>query len=129
MVGFKTFYNARRVIIGIELAQKIHKRAAMARDIGRARSSSTSRPLLVFVPCETLLSLKMVAQYRFATPKPLKTCQAPWLSIPRFRLLNDLLSNRPLEYGVFYLSRKSGTVQRELFGLPPKTTNPQEVGP
>ena len=24
--GFKTFYNARRVIIGIELAQKIHKR-------------------------------------------------------------------------------------------------------
>ena len=23
---FKTFYNARRVIIGIELAQKIHKR-------------------------------------------------------------------------------------------------------
>ena len=26
MLGFKTFYNARRVIIGIELAQKIHKR-------------------------------------------------------------------------------------------------------
>ena len=25
MLGFKTFYNARRVIIGIELAQKIHK--------------------------------------------------------------------------------------------------------
>ena len=25
-LGFKTFYNARRVIIGIELAQKIHKR-------------------------------------------------------------------------------------------------------
>ena len=40
------------------------------------------RPLLVFVPCETLLPLKMVAQYRFATPKPLKTCRAPWLSIP-----------------------------------------------
>ena len=26
LLGFKTFYNARRVIIGIELAQKIHKR-------------------------------------------------------------------------------------------------------
>ncbi len=26
MLGFKTFCNARRVIIGIELAQKIHKR-------------------------------------------------------------------------------------------------------
>ena len=26
MLGFKTFYNARRVIVGIELAQKIHKR-------------------------------------------------------------------------------------------------------
>ena len=26
MLGFKTFYNARRVIIGIELAQMIHKR-------------------------------------------------------------------------------------------------------
>ena len=26
MLGFKTLYNARRVIIGIELAQKIHKR-------------------------------------------------------------------------------------------------------
>ena len=26
MLGFKTFYNARRVIIGIKLAQKIHKR-------------------------------------------------------------------------------------------------------
>ena len=26
MLGFKTFYNARRVIIGIGLAQKIHKR-------------------------------------------------------------------------------------------------------
>ena len=26
MSGFKTFYNARRVIIGIELARKIHKR-------------------------------------------------------------------------------------------------------
>ena len=26
MLGFKTFYNARRVIIGIEQAQKIHKR-------------------------------------------------------------------------------------------------------
>ena len=26
MLGFKTFYNARRVIAGIELAQKIHKR-------------------------------------------------------------------------------------------------------
>ena len=26
MLGFKTFYNARRVIIGIELTQKIHKR-------------------------------------------------------------------------------------------------------
>ena len=26
MLGFKTFYNARRVIIGIELAQKIHER-------------------------------------------------------------------------------------------------------
>ena len=26
MLGFKAFYNARRVIIGIELAQKIHKR-------------------------------------------------------------------------------------------------------
>ena len=26
MLGFKTFYNARRVIIGIELAQKIYKR-------------------------------------------------------------------------------------------------------
>ena len=26
MLGFKTFYNARRVIIGIELAQKINKR-------------------------------------------------------------------------------------------------------
>ena len=26
MLGFKTFYNARRIIIGIELAQKIHKR-------------------------------------------------------------------------------------------------------
>ena len=26
MLGFKTFYNARRVIIGIELVQKIHKR-------------------------------------------------------------------------------------------------------
>ena len=26
MLGFKTFYNARLVIIGIELAQKIHKR-------------------------------------------------------------------------------------------------------
>ena len=26
MVGFKTFCNVRRVIIGIELAQKIHKR-------------------------------------------------------------------------------------------------------
>ena len=26
MLGFKTFYNARSVIIGIELAQKIHKR-------------------------------------------------------------------------------------------------------
>ena len=26
MLGFKTFYNARRAIIGIELAQKIHKR-------------------------------------------------------------------------------------------------------
>ena len=26
MLGFKTFYNARRVIIGIERAQKIHKR-------------------------------------------------------------------------------------------------------
>ena len=25
MLGFKKFYNARRVIIGIELAQKIHK--------------------------------------------------------------------------------------------------------
>jgi transposase-like protein len=25
MLGFKNFYNARRVIIGIELAQKIHK--------------------------------------------------------------------------------------------------------
>ncbi len=25
MLGFKTFYNARRVITGIELAQKIHK--------------------------------------------------------------------------------------------------------
>ena len=26
MLGFKTFHTARRVIIGIELAQKIHKR-------------------------------------------------------------------------------------------------------
>ena len=26
MLGFKSFYNARRVIAGIELAQKIHKR-------------------------------------------------------------------------------------------------------
>ena len=26
MLGFKTFYNGRRGIIGIELAQKIHKR-------------------------------------------------------------------------------------------------------
>ena len=26
MLGFKTFCNARRVITGIELAQKIHKR-------------------------------------------------------------------------------------------------------
>ena len=26
MWGFKTFYDARRVIVGIELAQKIHKR-------------------------------------------------------------------------------------------------------
>ena len=26
MLGFKTFYNARLVIIGIELVQKIHKR-------------------------------------------------------------------------------------------------------
>ena len=84
------------------------------------------RLLLVCAPCETLLSLKMVAQYRFATPKPLKTCRALAFN-PRFRLLN-LLSNRPLEYGVFDLSRKSGTVQRELFGLPPKTTNPQERG-
>ena len=42
----------------------------------------------------------------------------PWLSIPSFRLLNGLLSNRPLEYGVFYLSRKSGTVHRELFDRP-----------
>ena len=25
MLGFKSFYNARRVIAGIELAQKIHK--------------------------------------------------------------------------------------------------------
>ena len=25
MVGLKRFYNARRVIVGIELAQKIHK--------------------------------------------------------------------------------------------------------
>lgn len=25
MLGFKSFYKARRVIIGIELAQKIHK--------------------------------------------------------------------------------------------------------
>ena len=26
MLGFKTFYNARRVIIGIDLAQKLYKR-------------------------------------------------------------------------------------------------------
>jgi hypothetical protein len=26
MLGFKTFYNARRVVIGIEFMQKIHKR-------------------------------------------------------------------------------------------------------
>ena len=26
MIGLKRFYNARRVIVGIELAQKIHKR-------------------------------------------------------------------------------------------------------
>ena len=25
MLGFKKFYNARRVIIGIEFAQKVHK--------------------------------------------------------------------------------------------------------
>ncbi len=25
MLGFQRFYNARRVIVGIELAQKIHK--------------------------------------------------------------------------------------------------------
>jgi transposase-like protein len=25
MLGFKSFYNTRRVIVGIELAQKIHK--------------------------------------------------------------------------------------------------------
>ena len=30
---------------------------------------------------------------------------------PQFRLLNGLLSNRPLEYGVFYLSRKAGTIR------------------
>ena len=101
----------------------------MARDVGRARSSSTSRPLLVFVPCETLLPLKMVAQHRFATPKPLKTCRTPWLSIPGSGSPTACSRTGRLSDGVFDLSRKSGTVQRELFGLPPKTTNPQEVGP
>lgn len=33
MLGFKTFYNARRVLIGIEFMQKIHK--------GQYRLSST----------------------------------------------------------------------------------------
>ena len=32
MLGFKTFYNARRVIIGIELAQKIHSRPPLHPD-------------------------------------------------------------------------------------------------
>ena len=41
-----------------------------------------------------------------------------------FRLLNGLLSNWPPEYGVFYLSRKSGTVQRELFDLAPQEVEP-----
>ena len=34
MLGFKTFYNARRVIIGIELAQKLHKRQFAFRSHG-----------------------------------------------------------------------------------------------
>ena len=58
----------------------------------------------------------------------LSTTNPGWSSAlafnPRFKLLNVLLSNRSLEYGVFYLYRKSGMVQRELFDLVPQEVSP-----
>ena len=100
----------------------------MARDVGRARSSRTSSPASSFRPLGNSIAIENGSAIPFRNAEALENQSSALAFNPRFRLLN-LLSNRPLEYGVFYLSRKSGTVQRELFGLPPKTTNPQEVGP
>ena len=100
----------------------------MARGVGRTRSSSTSSLAPSLCPLRNSVAIENGRAIPFRNAQALENLPSALAFNPRFRLLN-LLSNRPLEYGVFYLSRKSGTVQRELFGLPPKTTNPQEVGP
>ena len=100
----------------------------MARAVGRARSLRTSSPASSFRPLRNSIAIENGSAIPFRNAQALENLPSALAFNPRFRLLN-LLSNRPLEYGVFDLSRKSGPVQRELFGLPPKTTNPQEVGP
>ena len=104
------------------------RRCNLLEVVGRARSSSISPPVPSFRPLQNYIVIESSNVIPFRNAQPLENPSSALAFNPRFRLLN-LLSNRPLEYGVFYLSRKSGTVQRELFGLPPKTTNPQEVGP
>ena len=45
-VGFKTFYNPRRVIIGIELAQKIHKRQSAIPITLQSNSAAIWHPVM-----------------------------------------------------------------------------------
>ena len=86
-------------------------------------------PASSFCPLRNSIAIENGSATPFRNAQALENLPNVLAFNPRFRLPNGLLSNRPLEYGVFDLSRKLGTVQRELFGLPPKTTNPQEVGP
>ena len=46
MLGFKTFYNPRRVIIGIELAQKIHKRQSAIPITLQSNSAAIWHPVM-----------------------------------------------------------------------------------
>ena len=101
----------------------------MARGVGRTRSSSTSSLAPSLCPLRNPIAIYNGSATLFRNAEALENLPRALAFNPRFRLPNGLLSNRPLEYGAFDLSRKSGTVQRELFGLSPKTTNPQEVGP
>ena len=71
MLGFKTFYNARRVIIGIELAQKIHKRQFAIPITLQSNPAVTWRQSCQHSPHRRGALLNLIAPTILSAPEPL----------------------------------------------------------